>query len=128
MATQINTTVYAMLSSAGSSNYTDRALESFRRSTSFSTNESFYLIDNDATEKYNNRDISVITPSSPQSFSRNVNDVIDLADGRDIFILSNDVVFTPGWNIPLLQYSDILLIPSCNQTHLYTSSDGLLNR
>lgn len=117
--------LYAMISTRNSRYYTDQAVSSFLKSTKLSTQDEFYLIDNDNEGDYD-YGVNVTVNNTPKSFAANVNDMINRADGRDIFVLSNDVIFTPGWNEPLKQYSNILLLPSCNQTHLYTSSDGTL--
>ena len=115
-----------MISTRNSRYYTDQAVVSFLRSTKLTKDDEFYLIDNDGEGDYN-YGVEVVVNQSPKSFARNVNDMIARADGRDIVLLSNDVAFTPGWAEPLKQYSNILLLPSCNQTHLYTSQDGLLD-
>lgn len=117
--------LFVMISTKNSRYYTDFAVKSFLRSTRLSKDDEFYLIDNDAESNYK-YGVDVSINYSPKSFAQNVNDIIARADGRDIFVLSNDVVFTPGWAEPLKQYSNILLLPSCNQTHLYKSTDNLL--
>ncbi len=109
-----------MISTRNSRYYTDQAVETFLKSTKLSKDDEFYLIDNDGECDYN-YGVPVIVNQSPKSFAANVNDMIDKANGRDIFVLSNDVAFTPKWNEPLKQYSNILLLPSCNQTHLYNN-------
>jgi GT2 family glycosyltransferase len=116
-------TVYAMISTRKSEHYTHLALTSFLKYTSLGQNDIFYLIDNDNTGVYENYKIKLINNNQPQSFAKNINDVIDLAKGRDIVILSNDVVFTPDWDKPLAGYSDVILLPSCNQTHLYSNEN-----
>lgn len=118
--------LYAMISTRNSRYYTDQAVASFLKSTKLTNNDEFYLIDNDGEGNYN-YGVSVSVNNTPKSFAANVNNIIDRADGRDIFVLSNDVSFTPNWSDPLKQYSNILLLPSCNQTHLYKSQDGLLD-
>lgn len=123
----MSNTVYAMISTRSSNFYTEIAVDSFFKSTKLDHNDIFYIIDNDNEGIYDNKNSNVITNSSPKSFAKNVNDIIGIADGRDVVILSNDVVFTPGWSSPLSQYSNILLLPCCNQTHIYSSPDGILN-
>lgn len=118
-----NGTVYVMLTSRSSRDYADIALDSFFKSTTLLSNEEFYLIDNDNEGTYNLKLGTVISNSEPKSFSSNVNTAINIANGRDIVLLSNDIVFTPKWNEPLRQYSNAILIPACNQTHVYVSSD-----
>lgn len=117
--------LYAMISTKTSRHYTDQAVTTFLKSTKLSKDDEFYLIDNDGEGDYN-YGVEVSKNQIPKSFAQNVNDMIERAAGRDLFVLSNDVVFTPNWAEPLKQYSNVLLLPSCNQTHLYRSSDGLL--
>jgi hypothetical protein len=118
--------LYAMISTKNSRYYTDQAVASFLKSTKLTDNDEFYLIDNDHEGDYD-YGVKVSINNTPKSFAANVNDMIARADGRDVFVLSNDVSFTPNWSEPLKQYSNILLLPSCNQTHLYKSQDGLLD-
>lgn len=116
--------LYAMISTKNSRHYTDLAVPSFLKSTKLGSDE-FYVIDNDSEGNYD-YGVEVQVNDRPKSFAANVNDMIARAQGRDVFVLSNDVVFTPRWDEPLRQYSNILTLPSCNQTHLYRSHDGLL--
>lgn len=118
--------LYAMISTKSSNFYTKLAIESFFKNTKLRPSDKFYLIDNDNEGIYNNLGIDVIKNTQPKSFAKNVNDMIELANGLDLVLLSNDVVFTPNWIDALNQYPNILLLPSCNQTHLYTSSDESL--
>jgi O-antigen biosynthesis protein len=116
--------LYAMITTRNSRAYTNIALDTFFKSTRLKSNDEFVLIDNDNECDYQTLGI-VINNREPKSFAKNCNDMIDRAAGRNCFLLSNDVAFTPRWNEPLTQYSNILSIPSCNQTHLY--SVGNLN-
>jgi GT2 family glycosyltransferase len=118
-------TVYAMMACGNSDNYTDLALESFLKTTRLTKDDKFYLFDNDAVRTNTDPNVNHIVNTVPQSFAKNINDAIDIADGRDVFVLSNDVVFTPNWNERFDQYNNAILLPSCNQTHTY--STDLLN-
>jgi len=115
--------VYAMISTRSSNFYTSLALDTFFSSTRLQSNDSVYLIDNDNEGAYVTQ-ATVISNPAPKSFARNVNDMIKLANGRTLVILNNDVVFTPGWSDELTKHDDAIILPSCNQTHLY-SSDAL---
>jgi hypothetical protein len=114
----MNGNLYAMITSKSSRYYTDLALSSFLKNTRLSANDEFVLIDNDSedTYEYDNTIKNLI----PKSFAANCNQLIDLANGRNLVLVSNDIIFTPDWNLPLTQYSSALTLPSCNQTHLYT--------
>lgn len=117
--------LYVLISTKNSRHYTSRAIESFLKYTRLENSDEFYVIDNDGEGDYN-YGVDVVINETAKSFSKNVNDIIARANGRDIFVLSNDVIFTPNWSEPLKQYSNVILLPSCNQTHLYTSRDRLL--
>jgi hypothetical protein len=116
-------TLYAIISTRKSDHYTGLAIDSFLKNTKLSSNDCFYLVDNDNTGKYADRNISVINNPSPQSFAKNVNDLIGIADGRDIVVLNNDIVFTLDWAEPLKGYDNAILLPCCNQTHVYSNQN-----
>ena len=109
--------LYAMITSQSSNKYTSIALDTFFRTTKLSNNDEIVLIDNDNEGTYNHPNI--IKNLVPKSFASNCNAMIEYAQGRNLVILSNDIAFTPEWNLPLIGYSNALLLPSCNQTHLY---------
>jgi glycosyltransferase involved in cell wall biosynthesis len=112
-----------MICSASSDRYTGPAIDSFLKHTKLGPNDTALLIDNDSVGKYKDKNLKLIENVLPQSFARNINDAIAHAYGRDVVILSNDIEFTQGWNEPLGQYNNLILLPSCNQTHLYTSTN-----
>ena len=113
----MNGNLYAMITSRSSQQYTDIALKSFFEYTKLENNDEFVVIDNDNIGNISHS--STVKNSHPKSFAENCNLMIDHAKGRTLFLLSNDVVFTRNWNLPLQNYSNVLLIPSCNQTHQY---------
>jgi len=119
---KVTGTLYAMISSAVSNHYTGPAIDSFLKHTKLGLNDASLLIDNDHTGNHINRSLRVIENITPQSFAKNINCAIEQAHGRDLVILSNDIEFTSGWSEPLKQYNNLILLPSCNQTHLYTST------
>lgn len=110
--------LYAMITSHSSRQYTDVALDSFIKFTKLDKNDEFVVIDNDNAGNipYKN----TVKNQRPKSFAENSNSMIDYANGRTLFLLSNDVVFTKDWNLPLQNFTNVILIPSCNQTHCYT--------
>lgn len=111
--------LYAMITTKSSNSYTPVALDSFFKSTVLTNKDEFVLIDNDNEGTYNS--VPVIQHIVPKSFAENCNFLLEKANGRTLFLLSNDVAFTPLWAEPLKQYSNLLLLPSCNQTHLYST-------
>lgn len=115
--------IYGMITTKASDAYTKLALKSFFNNTQLN-DDLFYLIDNDNT----NTDIEnviVIHNTAPKSFAENVNTIIDIANGEDIIMLNNDIIFTPNWVEPLKKHNGKVLIPACNQTK--THSFGKLN-
>lgn len=107
--------VYGMITTKSSDKYTKLALKSFFENTLLNINDLIYLIDNDNS----NQDIdnvTVVHNTEPKSFAENVNVIIGLANGRDVIMLNNDIIFTPNWSEPLKKHDGRLLIPACNQT------------
>lgn len=113
----MNSFLFAMITSKNSRSYADLALRSFFKYTKLSSKDEFVLIDNDNENNYL-YDNTICNPY-PKSFSSNCNEIIKAANGRNIIIISNDVVLTPDWEQPLKQLSNMICLPSCNQTHLY---------
>jgi GT2 family glycosyltransferase len=114
-------TLYAMITTRSSNHYTAIALETFFKSTKLTAYDEFILIDNDNEGTY--AGVNAISNPRPKSFAENCNLMLDYANGRNFCLVSNDVAFTPKWNEPLTQFSNVITIPSCNQTHLYTAGD-----
>lgn len=123
----MRSTIFVMITTKHSNHYTDLAIDSFFKYTKLGSNDIFYLIDNDQCVTRSRSQVDLIVNDKPQSFSKNINDIINIAQGKDIVVLNNDVVFTENWLPPLTQHHNVIVIPSCNQTHVYTSSDGQLN-
>lgn len=112
-------TIYAMLACKSSNRYTQLAVESFIKNTNLKKDDKFYIIDNDGIGiEFSN--VEVIHNTIPQSFAKNSNDIINIANGRNVVILSNDVVFTFNWNKYFDYYNNIIIVPSCNQTQSYS--------
>lgn len=113
-------TLFGMISSKNSLKYTNIALKSFFLTTEFKKGDRFILIDNDNCWM---RDVNglVIKNEKPMSFAANINLLLRIADREnlDLILMSNDVVFTPGWREPLEKRDDIITLPSCNQTYSY---------
>lgn len=115
---------YGMVTVQSSSEYTELALESLFKVTEFGHDDQFVLIDNDGdwSEHWHrgafSQDNVLINPS-PRNTSQNINTIIELAQEhqQDAVFLSNDVIFTPGWNTRFL--TNTVTVPACNQTHDY---------
>lgn len=113
-------TLFGMISSANSINYTRLAIESFKSNTILHPGDRFVLIDNDNCW-YEDIDGLLIKNETPKSFASNVNRLLKIADREnlDLILLSNDVIFTKNWRDPLEKRDDIICLPSCNQTYTY---------
>lgn len=115
-------TLFGMTTSASSSEYTIHAIQSFFRNTIFTSKDTFVLIDNDNVFPEDSYAfINLIKNHKPQTFSQNVNLLINIAhnNDQDLVFLSNDIVLTPNWLPPLMVSDSVLTVPTCNQTHLY---------
>ena len=117
----MRSTIFLMITTKYSDQYTDLAISSFFRFTKLRPNDIFYLIDNDKTVTIQRPNVTVIVNEQPKSFAKNINDIINIADGKDIVVLSNDIILTENWLQPLTQHNNVIVIPSCNQTHEYTT-------
>jgi GT2 family glycosyltransferase len=117
----VRSTIFLMITTKKSDHYTDLAISSFFRFTKLKSNDVFYLVDNDQIVTTQRPNVTVIVNEQPKSFAKNINDIISIADGKDLVILNNDIVFTENWLQPLTQHNNVIVIPSCNQTHEYTT-------
>jgi len=114
---------YGMVTTEGSSAYTPHALHSFFGTTELMPTDKFYLIDNDGN--FDSDDFSekleVIRNETPKSFAQNVNQIMRLAAAAraDLFFLNNDLIFTPGWNPPLLVQAPVIFSPVSNREIQY---------
>jgi GT2 family glycosyltransferase len=109
---------YGMVSTSKSEVYTRIAVDSFLRHTPLPPGDAFFLIDNDSTlEMAPNPAVNLLRNTAPRGFAANVNQILEraLADGKDLFFLNNDIVFTPNWTDPLCAGPRAILVPLCNQ-------------
>ena len=123
--------LFAMVTLKNSNSYTIHALKSFFECTRMEENDEFFLIDNDNSvnnqfSKYDR--LKIINNEKPMSFSENVNQSIDWAikKKKDLIFLSNDVIFTNNWFLPLSLDSENISMPSNNQIFQYESDFGIL--
>jgi GT2 family glycosyltransferase len=122
---------FGMVNTNKSNSYTNYALDSFFKKTTFdsASGDKFYLIDNDhslldipsnAREK-----VIIVKNDRPKSFAENVNQVLNLAlsSEADLIFLNNDIIFTDGWLSPLLERENSITLPLCNQYECYKNND-----
>lgn len=109
---------YCMTSTQSTEKYTKTAINSFFKNTQLRKQDKFFLIDNDASLELDNyKDkITHISNNSPKTFAENMNFImkLSLVDKADFFGLSNDVIFTKGWNQDYNSRNTVL-VPLCNQ-------------
>lgn len=107
--------IYAMVNLKRSERYTEHALKSFFKNTSFSSDDKFYLINNDSNYYYNDV-ITNIDNTEPLTFAQNVNQIIAIANESksDFIFLNNDLSFTPKWEESLTANNNIISVPNCN--------------
>ena len=111
--------VFGMITTAASRHYTPVALRSFFAQTPFGSDDTFFLIDNDADfdlpDDLAGR-VRVVRPAKPQAFARNANLLIAEARrrGADLFLMNNDLVFTPGWHDAMAADRRALMSPLSN--------------
>jgi glycosyltransferase involved in cell wall biosynthesis len=117
-STQERSRYYCMVNTKASEKYTHHALDTFFRNSIFREQDKFFLIDNDGSFKFseNYEKVTLISNSSPKSFSENMNFVLKLAliDQADFVGLNNDIIFTQNWNENLGDTNSIS-VPLCNQ-------------
>ena len=121
-------TLFGMITSGNSADYTRYALNSFFSNTILSTTDMFVLIDNDNTwTDLSYPSINVICNEETQSFAANINKLLKIATehGLDLVVMNNDIIFTDGWRESLDVRDDIICLPSCNQTHVYNSEGNI---
>jgi GT2 family glycosyltransferase len=108
-----------MITTEKSHQYTELAISSFFNNTHLDKLDRFILIDNDNYIDYEITNIEILHHEHPHSFAQNLNKIINNADGSDLILLNNDIIFTPNWAEPLKTHNNKILIPACNQTHPY---------
>ncbi len=117
-------TVFGMVTTSKSSQYTLPSLRSFFRHTPLTAQDRVLLIDNDADyELIQPFDrLEVVRNEKPRGFAENVNTLLRhaAAAGADMVFLSNDVIYSPNWLPPLRESERAILIPLCNQYKLYS--------
>jgi glycosyltransferase involved in cell wall biosynthesis/GT2 family glycosyltransferase len=107
---------FCMVNTKNSQEYTYKALETFAKHTRLNQGDKFFLIDNDDSFQHKINGINLIKNKTPQSFAKNVNQVLSEAieNKADFVMLNNDIIFTENWLEPLINHNSITL-PLCNQ-------------
>jgi O-antigen biosynthesis protein len=117
--------LFAMITTKPSREYTGIALESFFQTTPLYGDERVLLIDNDASfgvlSKGQEAALELWVNPKPQGFAGNVNQALRRARSAkaDLFMLNNDLLFTPGWSEPLMREVNAILSPLSNREVQY---------
>lgn len=117
--------IFGMVTTRDSWEYTSYALKSFFRNTKLSSEDKVILIDNDKffeeEGSWFSPKLEIIKNEEPKSFAANVNYVMNIAKPlrADLFFLNNDLIFTEDWINPLLLNEPTLLSPLSNREVQY---------
>lgn len=119
--------LFGMISTKSSVNYTAVALRTFFAKTPFLSTDRFVLIDNDQTLENSfvgNYPVEILRNKEPKSFSQNGNTLLNLAKEMQasLFFMNNDVAFTDHWIDPLLEEDSAIISPLSNREVQYGAS------
>lgn len=120
--------LFAMVTMAKSREYTRHALRSFFATTALREIDRVVLINNDdpnareICEPFTGLEFRV--REAPQGFAANVNSMIEeaLASGADLYFLNNDIIFSDGWELPMLESDRSICAPISNREVEYAGS------
>lgn len=112
-------TVFCLVSSKQTENYTRVCLNSFFKHTPMQKDDFFIFINNDGTKMFMNENYLIhnyINNEKPLSWAENFNQGLKIAKEKkdDFVLITNDVAFTRGWYEPICQKNDAIIIPCCN--------------
>lgn len=123
--------LFGMVTTGASARYTPLALDTFFAETPMAADDRFVLIDNDANfdgalERWPM--VELVRNTIAASFAVNVNYLMRRAEatGADLVVLNNDLVFTRNWFPPLAAARDVVSLPGCNQTFVYSEGELVL--
>jgi GT2 family glycosyltransferase len=113
-----------MVTTRASQHYTIPALDSFFRHTALGPQDRVLLIDNDggfALPPHLAR-VEMAINGQPRGFAANANAFLRAAShtGADVVLFNNDLIFAPGWLVPLERAGDAILLALSNQFHVYS--------
>ena len=117
--------LYVMISTRNSQQFTPIAVASLKLHTPLSPGDIVVVIDNDGALP-DMDGVHVIRNDRPRSFAENANLAINLSHvtGHDLWLLNNDIVFTPNWLSHSFLDGQSIIVPHCNQYAQY-EYDGL---
>ncbi len=112
---------FAMITTRGSFEYNKHALASFYRNTQLQKGDRFLLIDNDGYWFENNSASYPLLEThvnlEPRGFAENANFALKAASehNADLYLLNNDIIFTPHWLAALQSSEAAILTPLSNR-------------
>ena len=124
---------FSMVTTSYSHDYTRLALSSFLQHTPLCAGDELLLIDNDGDFKPADMPDSpylrLHRNDTPRSFAANVNHALRGAAEQqaDLYMLNNDLVFSPGWFAPLEAQQDKIALPVSNVEFPYKAGSWELN-
>ncbi len=118
-------TIFAMVTTGLSTEYTRLALDSFYQHTTLEPHERFILIDNDggwSGSDYPQFELQI--NEVPRGFSSNMNQMIERArtEKQHLIMLNNDLILSPNWLDALMVESESILSPLSNRELQYEFS------
>lgn len=120
-------TIFGMIHTAPSTQYTEVALRTFFQNTLLKPEDRFLLVDNDnsvltAFEEYPR--VELIHNPVPAGFSKNMNGILRCAleAQQEAVLLNNDLVFTERWFEPMQQNRLTIASPLTNREVQYVAA------
>jgi len=95
--------IFGMITTQGSAKYTGPALRSLLSTTPLTKDDHIVLVDNDGHYRpdpmIDHAHIEIVINNEPKGFAANANQLVDraLSQKCDLYLLNNDLIFTPGW-------------------------------
>lgn len=116
--------LYVMISTRKAQHFTPVAVETLLKNTPIEATDRVVVIDNDG-DLPEMDGVTVLRNEQPRSFAENANLAINLSQvtRHDLWLLNNDIVFTPHWLSRACVDGQSIIIPNCNQYMLYSLGD-----
>jgi GT2 family glycosyltransferase len=112
--------LYVMISTRNSQQFTPIAVATLKLHTPLCPGDIVVVIDNDGALP-DMDGVHVIRNDRPRSFAENANLAINLSHvtGHDLWLLNNDIAFTPNWLSNSFIDGRSIIVPNCNQYAQY---------
>lgn len=119
-------TVFAILHVPWSAKYTAFAVQSLLDHTQFGPDDQVILIDHNGGYGPVPSPIQYVMAPGALTFGQKANFALRhaMVFGADLWLLSNDVYFTPDWRMAADDCDNVIALPACNQFLTGQSRDG----